>query len=208
MFRPITTEIPSRCVVACSGGADSLAALIFAHNHGKRDVTALYINHGSDFGNDSKEFVKKVCRDLNVPLEITSVPSIPDSPGMSQEAFWSSGRAKIYASYDAPVIVAHTLDDAAEWWLMRCMRGKQPALIKPVNGNVIRPFLIWTKEDMKSYLSSRRSEWMEDPTNLDGISNMRSVIRKKLIPVVYEISDLRPILASMYLKMIINKNGG
>ena len=207
MFKPITAEIPNRCVVACSGGADSLAALIFAHNHGKRIVTALYVKHGdSNFANTSKEFVMKTCKELGVKLETVSVPMFSSAAKMSQEAFWSASRAKIYASFDEPVVVAHTLDDAVEWWLMRAIRGKQPTLIRPMNGNVIRPFLLWTKADMKEYLTNRRRVWMEDPTNIDGTSNMRSTIRQKLIPTVNEISDLRPAISSMYLKMLIDNN--
>lgn len=203
MFKQLTVKIPNRCIVACSGGADSLAALIFAHNHGKRDIGALHVKHSNNnFANSSLEFVKTVCTSLNIPLEIADISKIPVRRNNSLEAVWSEARAALYAKQSAPVLVAHTLDDAVEWWLMRAIRGKQPALIAPENGNVFRPFLLWDKSDMKDYLLNRRRIWMEDPTNLDGKSNMRSIVRNRLVPVVEEIGDLKPVLASMYIKSI------
>ena len=206
MFKQLTCEIPNTCVVACSGGADSLAALIFAHNHGKLNVTALHVKHGdSRFANNSALFVNTVCEGLNIPIDVVEIPMSTGSRNISQEAQWSVARAEVYSRYNAPVTVAHTLDDAVEWWLMRAIRGKQPTLIKTENRNVIRPFLLWSKDDMKEYLTYRRRVWMEDPTNHDGTSNMRSVIRAKLSPVVNEISDLKPAIYRMYLKQVTER---
>lgn len=199
MFKQLTAEVPQRCVVACSGGADSLAALIFAHNHGKRDISALHVKHSNNsFAEASESFVKNVCEELEISLEIVDVSRIRGGRNTSLESVWSRARAEAYAAQSAPVLVAHTLNDAVEWWLMRSIRGKQPTLIQPKNGNVFRPFLMWEKSDMKSFLTNRKRVWLEDPTNLDGKSNMRSRIRSKLIPVIEELGDLKPALSNMY----------
>lgn len=202
MFKQLTAEIPDRCIVACSGGADSLAALIFAHNHGKRDIAALHVKHSNNnFANASLDFVQNICKELAIQLEVVDISKVKAQRNNSLEAVWSAERAKVYAAAAAPVLVAHTLEDAAEWWMMRAIRGKQPTLVAPKIGNVFRPFLMWRKEDMKDFLTNRKRVWLEDPTNIDGKSNMRSIIRSKLMPTVDEIGDLKPVLSNMYAKM-------
>lgn len=221
MYKQLTAEIPNKVTVACSGGSDSLAALLFAWNHGKRDVTALYINHNdSEFSKKSENFVRTICECYKIKFRIESVYG-------NTEEEWSIARNIIYKNSPETIVVAHTLDDAVEWWLMRALRGRTPSLMQAEahNAKVIRPFLLFDKNDMKSYIRNwitganlvnreytefkeiiedlgKSSPWMEDPTNTDGVSNMRSKMRVKLMPVVEEISDLKGIIANMYLKNI------
>jgi len=166
----------------------------------------LHMKHSNNnFANASLDFVHNICKELAIPLEVVDISKVKQQRNKSLEALWSAERAKAYSTAAAPVLVAHTLEDAAEWWMMRAIRGKQPTLIAPKSGNVFRPFLMWRKEDMKDFLTNRKRAWLEDPTNLDGKSNMRSVIRARIMPTIDEIGDLKPVLSSMYAKMEKNE---
>ena len=182
-----------------------MAALVFARNYGKRDVTALYVNHNSGkFATKSESWVRSYCEANSIPFKSVSIATVLKSE-WGKEAEWSRARAEIYNSMDAPVVVAHTLDDACEWWMMRAIRGKDPNLIPVQNKNVIRPFLLWEKADMKQFLLKRKIAWLDDPTNFDG-SNFRSRVRTSLMPVLFELGDLKPAIARRYLDAIGNPN--
>lgn len=201
MFVGLTTKIPNHCYVACSGGADSMMALHFAHNHGKRSVVALHVVHAMKGKNNSefRENAFKVMSDyafsLGIPVRVEFAEI--DKVKKSTESDWSDLRRKIYNSIQEPVVVAHNLDDAMEWWMMRAIRGKIPNLIPTTSGNVIRPFLMWSKSDIMEYVKKNNIPYVDDPTNFDE-SNLRGSVRKKLISTVDELGDLRSILKKQY----------
>ena len=175
----LTTIINKSCHVACSGGSDSLAALLFAHNHGKRDVTALFINHGTAFSDKSQLFVQEFCGKMDIKLKIKRFSDDVNLEESSKEHIWGMLRHEIYASIDEQVILGHTLDDAVEKFIMkalRCDTNSESLFYEFNEGNLARPFLLWTKEDCKHYLSEQGATWLDDPTNFDG-SNLRSWIR-------------------------------
>lgn len=171
----LTAKIENPCTVACSGGPDSLAALVFAKNHNKRRVTALFIFH--DDGNNSVEahkVVSKVCDSLEIPLVTNYVYSTGEH---SKEHEWGIARHQIYRKIDGQVILGHTLDDAVERWIIKSLTGNFNTALYPfVDANVARPFLLWSKEDCMRFLSKNKVEWHEDPTNSDS-SNLRSWMR-------------------------------
>lgn len=68
--------------------------------------------------------------------------------------------------------VGHTSDDQAETLLIRLMRGSGVdglAAIAPSSRvfgiRVIRPILNFTKQDLRQYLTLKKQEWVEDPSN-------------------------------------------
>lgn len=206
MFAKLTAKIPDNCFVATSGGADSMAALHFCCNHNKRKITVLHIVHrklseSSKFDLESKDLVESFAAKLNLPVMIcyANIEKI----NKSVESDWSDCRREIYNGLRMPVVVAHNLDDAMEWWMMRACRGKIPNLLQPHSGNVIRPFLAWSKTDVLEYCEKNNIPYHQDPTNFDG-SNFRSQIRTKLIPTVDEIGDLRGSLRKEYTKLKIS----
>jgi tRNA(Ile)-lysidine synthase TilS/MesJ len=175
----LTAQINDRCYVACSGGADSLAALMFCHNHKKRDVTCLFVNHGTEFSRQSQDFLSDLCTYYAIEFVVHSI--LPDElslfKGDSKEHLWGKYRNNLYKKLDRQVIVGHTLEDANERWIMKSLSGSNSNALYPfVEGNITRPFLLWTKEDCRSYLKKLYIDWLEDPTNYDS-TNLRSWMR-------------------------------
>ena len=70
------------------------------------------------------------------------------------------------------LLVAHTKNDLAETFFMNMFRGSGiyglssiPEKIIVNNAEIIRPVLIFTKEELKNYLHKKNITWIEDPSN-------------------------------------------
>ena len=172
----------------------------------------LHVNHmlrGKDSDNDER-FVCELCKRLNVPCEVARVDiealSQTAKGGteaiareqryrLAQEAF---DRACAQTQAASGVIcTAHTLDDRIETFFMRALVGTGPggfASIPRVRGNVRRPLLDATREQLRDWLRNAHPGisdgqlWCEDESNYTG-DNFRARVRRELMPVLRE---LRP----------------
>lgn len=89
------------------------------------------------------------------------------------------------------LLVAHTLDDQAETFLLRLGRGSgvdglsamKPRAAFPVAGvenvEVLRPLLEIGRAELRAYLTARGTPWFEDPMNVDS-RFARARLRKAL----------------------------
>lgn len=161
---PLATQIPSKLYVACSGGPDSMFALNFVLN-GRRNVKVLFFNHGTDCSKYSLELVQEYCFEKKLELIIGELSNI--TPTSNLESFWRKERHAFFKKYsDMPILTAHTLCDAMEWYIITALNGA-PKLITPVNGNIIRPFLYRRKSDIVEYLQKHKIPYFIDPANHD-----------------------------------------
>lgn len=191
-------ELPKFGYVACSGGADSMALLSFL-SLGKKEVELLYFNHGTEFGNLSEEFLLKYSEDMKLKIHIGRISRERDKKE-SPEEFWRNERYKFFNKFDAPIMMAHHLDDAVETWIHSCLNGN-PRLIPYRNGNVIRPFLLNEKEKLLSWCKRKGVPWVEDPSNMD-VRFTRNRIRHNLLAEAYKVQPgLRKIIMKKYLEI-------
>ena len=189
----LTCDLPRSLYVAFSGGADSRFALDFLSRVNKRHVRAIHIHHGTQFADRYLQHVTEVCDKKRIPLSVHTIDD-PPPKGMSAESYWSNIRNKIFQSADMPVVTGHNLDDAVEWWLMRAMNGKQPSLLSSRNGNVLRPFLRFSKIDILKSLG--HADFVVDPTNLNG--NLRAKVRNGFVDQIDELTSIRSIIRRKY----------
>lgn len=190
-------SIPKRVYVACSGGVDSVAVAAILSEW--RDVTLLHFSHPDHAYEHELETVLKLSYDLDLAL-ITN-RSKESIPTKNREETWRKDRYRWFHSFDAPVITAHTLDDAVEWYLMTCLRGRGEFM--PVeNLNVLRPFLLTEKSCLIEYARNRNLTWWEDPTNQDPDFGLRSQVRNDLVPVAI---NCEPGLKRMVRRRLITK---
>lgn len=173
---------PERLGVAVSGGSDSLALLVlladWAAQGGPR-VEAVTVDHGLRPGSAKEaQYVARICADLGVPhhvLSWTGWDGAGNLPDRARRARYDlmSGWAR---DHDVPLVaVAHTLDDQAETFLMRLAReagvdGLSAMTPRWTVGGVefCRPVLKVTRSELRSLLSARSLEWIDDPTNDDA----------------------------------------
>lgn len=195
-------------LVACSGGADSLALLYLLSELRKDfgfELAASYVNHRlrSEAADETK-FVDKICQDLEIPFFSLEFPC--NFWGNETKNIEERARLKRYEllfdlvnsnKFDM-LATAHHLDDQVETLLMRIFdRGTGPkglSGIKPVNSSsdflsntqkgdffVIRPMLNITKNEISDFMNGR--QFLSDASNFDT-EYRRNYYRHKIIPAL------------------------
>ena len=111
----IIKDIPKNVVVACSGGTDSMVILDFL-KRGGRKVEAAYFHHGTDHGEVAYNFIRDYCEKNNIPFTFGKLKNERPKDD-SWEEYWRNERMAFLNKINKPVITAHHLDDAVEWWI-------------------------------------------------------------------------------------------
>ena len=117
-------NVPRKIAIAVSGGPDSMAALDFL-SKGKREILALYFNHGTVHAKDAEHLVADYCSSRDIPYVVGNI-SRSKYKKESQEEYWRNERYRFFESLDGPVITAHHLDDVVEWWTFTSFHGTKP----------------------------------------------------------------------------------
>ena len=190
-------DLPRKCTIAFSCGIDSVVISDFLLN-GKRDATLAFFHHGTINSERAEEFVRNFAEDRRVPLKVGRINS-EKSRGLSPEEFWRNERYAFLDSLGGPVVTGHHLGDAIETWIFTSLHGDSK-LIPYSRGNVIRPFLITPKEEIRSWASRRNLSWIEDESNSDP-RYMRNRIRMNIVP---EALKVNPGLGTVIRKKYLN----
>jgi tRNA(Ile)-lysidine synthase len=183
-------------LVGLSGGSDSVALaclLIDLADHGGFAVVGLaHLNHQLRSSADRDEsFCRRFAErhGLSIAVEAVDAGAYARSNGLSVE---DAARRLRYAFFDRVaadigadrIAVGHTLDDQAETFLLKLMRGAGLTGlggIYPRRGPVIRPLLDVTDTRLQAYLTARSEPWVEDESNSD-LDNPRNRVRHRVLP--------------------------
>ncbi len=93
------------------------------------------------------------------------------------------------------IATGHHLNDSIETLFINMVRGtgiNGLTGIKPINGNIIRPLLFATREQIEQYIKTEKLEFHTDSSNLEN-EYVRNIIRNKIIP---ELKEINPSLES------------
>ena len=207
MLRRVSTYIRQRgllekdkpVLVAVSGGADSVSLLDVLLRAGYTCIAAHCNFHLRGAESDRDEaFVRELCAQLNVPLEVTHF----DTHAYAKEHSVSievAARELRYAWFEEvaqqkgcqAVAVAHHQNDQAETLLLNLKRGagiRGLAGMRPISTNpmapegvpVVRPLLCTTRDYIEHYLRDKRHlNWVTDSTNSDTTIT-RNAVREQL----------------------------
>jgi tRNA(Ile)-lysidine synthase len=197
---PPSNWLDLHVVLAVSGGADSVALLramleARATATGTGKLIVAHLNHHLRADADAEaEWVAKLCRQLDVPLESDSVATPlagADRTGVETAArtaryeFLRTVAERLGARY---VVTAHTADDQVETVLHRVIRGTGlaglagMAAARPLSPSValVRPLLgVWRRE-IEDYLQSLGQTYCIDSSNED-VAFTRNRIRNRLL---------------------------
>ncbi len=198
---PLLTEVPGPVLVACSGGADSVALLALAATV-RSDVVAVHVDHGlRPGGADEAAFVAAVADRMGVPSErrVTIVapgPNLEARARAARHAALAEARESLGA---ATVALGHTADDQAETVVLNLLRGSGSAGLGAMTarrGHVVRPLLGLRRTDTEAVCAAIGVEWFRDPTN-DDVNLRRNWVRHEVLPALSAgaARDLVPVLA-------------
>lgn len=187
-------------VAGVSGGADSMCLLnILAalKDEMQLKLVVVHLNHGIRFtAARDAAFVEAVAGKLGLKYYIyeEDVPGLAKSWGVSEE---QAGRRRRYELFEqalreqsdsgeGKIAVAHNVNDNVETILHNLFRGtgiKGMSGIQPVRGNIIRPVLCLTREEIEQYNEKNGIEYVTDETNFET-EYTRNKLRLKVVPLI------------------------
>lgn len=194
-------EAGGRIVAGVSGGADSMCLLHFLYilrEQWNLKVIAAHVNHGlrGKEAERDEEFVRSWCKEHGIPFEVlhADVKALARERGQGTEACGRDERYRFFSElaekYGACIATAHTASDNAETVLFHLIRGTGMSGlcgIKPVRGNIVRPLIETTREEVEAYCLKNTVPYLTDSTNLSD-DYTRNRLRHHLVPLCKEIN--------------------
>lgn len=185
-------------IVGVSGGSDSVVLLHVLHKLGYSCIIAHCNFHlRMDESNRDEKFVRSLSEVQGLSIHTIDFETFEyaKSNGISIEMAARELRyswfEKLLKQNNAQAIaVGHHLDDNAETFLINLTRGtglKGLTGIPVRTGNIIRPLLATSRNDIKQYIDDNKLEFVEDSTNF-STDFIRNKIRHQLIPLLEELN--------------------
>lgn len=196
-------------LVALSGGADSVALLLWMQEAGYR-IHAAHCNfhlRGEESDRD-EAFCRDLCQRLDIPLHLAHFDT-HEYAALHQVSIEMAARELRYRWFGqlcrdveaAAVCVAHHRDDSVETVLMNLLRGTglrgltgiQPRSELEVNGGeegklvVLRPLLGVSRAEVEEFLAKRNQNYVTDSTNLEA-DVLRNRLRLQVLPLLAELN--------------------
>lgn len=188
----------SKCLIAVSGGIDSV---VLTHLCQKLNfnIALAHCNfnlRGKESDAD-EDFILQLAEDFNLEVFIESfeteeyVKTNKLSTQMAARELrynWFNELAE-QLKFDY-ILTAHHADDNLETFLINLSRGTglDGLLgIPEINGNIIRPLLKFSREDIHIYAKENKLKWREDSSNA-STKYLRNQLRLEVIPKLKEIN--------------------
>jgi len=182
-------------IIACSGGADSLAlAAAAAFEAPRAGVNAglVTVDHGLQPGSEAQaRAVAQLGYDLGFdPVELIRVRvGRAGGPEAAARTARYGALDHLAAALDADVLLGHTLDDQAETVLLGLGRGSGPRSIagmRPLDGRYRRPFLGVRRTTTHAACAALGLTPWEDPHNVDP-AYQRVRLRQEVLPLLDDV---------------------
>ena len=190
-----------RILLGLSGGADSTCLFLVLLELAREWNLALipvHINHNlrGEAAKEDENFCKALCRKYGLELLVVSV-EVEELVKLNGWTVEEAGRNARYEAFTQlakeyscnKIAVAHHKNDQAETVLFQLFRGsriKGLSGMSAKNGEIIRPLLCMTREEIEKYLYKKNQTYCIDSTNFEE-EYTRNLIRGKIIPVAKEI---------------------
>ena len=186
-----------KLLLAVSGGVDSMVLLDLFYKL-RFDICIVHCNfqlRGKESDADEM-LVREICQDSYIPYFIESF----DTLEFAKENKLSIQLAARKLRYDwfqeiislgfDYVLTAHHLDDNVETFLINFTRGtglEGLTGIPAQNGNIIRPLLPFSREEIENYAQANQIQWREDSSNASD-KYFRNKLRHNIVPTLKELN--------------------
>jgi tRNA(Ile)-lysidine synthase len=180
-----------KLLVACSGGADSIA-LLNALIELKYKPNVLHVNYGlrESESEGDEQFVSEFCENHNLRCIVEKCPiELLKGEGKNLQNEARKFRRKLFQEWirkseNHIVLLGHHADDQVETFFLNYFRGSGLwglAGMDFENNQIVRPFLNLSKSDLLDYLILRDQSFRQDSSNLKS-DYLRNLFRNELIP--------------------------
>jgi len=187
----------NRLLIAVSGGLDSVVLTHHCHEL-QLNIALAHCNFNlrGDESDTDEQFVIQLAEDLNLEVFVESF----ETEAYAKSNKLSTQMAARKLRYDwfhelaeqlkfDYILTAHHADDNLETFLINLSRGTGLdglTGIPEINGNVVRPLLKFSREDIEFYAKENQLKWREDSSNASA-KYLRNKLRHELIPKFKEI---------------------
>ena len=168
--------------VAVSGGRDSLALALLAHDWAvalEGRIVGLIVDHGLRLESaDEAAKTRALLERHGIAAEILRWRGAKPATGLQEAAREARYRLLFSACRRRGILhllVAHQADDQTETVVMRAARGSGPVglagmanLVEQRQARVLRPLLSVPRARLTATLEARAMAWIDDPSNLDS----------------------------------------
>lgn len=180
------------CYIAYSGGVDSQVLLHLSAKYIKSKVTALHVNHGiSNNANKWTSFCEAEAKRLDANFKVSYFKLKNQNSNLEEIAREKRhGFFKENIGQDEVLFTGHHLDDQAETFMLRLMRGSgvdglssMSSIRQYEKGFLMRPLLEVSKEEIKDYALKNDIKWVEDESNASSDYD-RNFLRNEVLPLL------------------------
>ncbi|MFD2909247.1 tRNA lysidine(34) synthetase TilS [Flavobacterium ardleyense] len=187
-----------KLLLAISGGIDSMVLLRLFHEL-NFNISVVHCNFmlRDEASNIDEDFVRTTCGSLNIPTYIQRFYT--NQLALDYKLSIQLAARKIRYEWFSEllqtenldcVLTAHHLDDQIETFLINLTRGtglEGLTGIPEVNGTIIRPLLIFTREEIENYAKENDIKWREDASNASN-KYLRNKLRHDVVPILKELN--------------------
>lgn len=187
-----------KVIVGVSGGVDSVVLLHLLHALKFKCIVA-HCNFSlrNEESNSDEAFVRALAHRLSLPIECikfdTKAVAIEQKISIEMAARnlryqWFEQLRNTHKA--SAIAVAHHADDNIETVLMNLVRGtglRGTTGIKPRNGNIVRPLLNVSRNEIELFADAQFLNFVTDSTNASN-DYTRNKFRNQIIPLLIEIN--------------------
>ena len=210
----IATNFPflegNRLIIALSGGLDSVVLAYLCRHCCGFDIALAHCNfqlRGEESDRD-ETFVRELGAQWELPVYVKKfdTEAFAEQEGISTQMAARDLRYEWFyelmeeESYRY-LLTGHHADDNLETFIINLSRGtglEGLTGIPPVNGNVVRPLLPFSREEIENFAGKENLSWIEDSSNMET-KYLRNKIRHEVIP---SLKGINPTLVNNFNKTI------
>jgi tRNA(Ile)-lysidine synthase len=183
-------------LIGLSGGPDSVCLSVIldeVRDNFNLSLYALYVDHGlrPEESRNEENFCKSFCYEHGMDFHSEKIEVRANAEEnriniheAARELRYDAFQRTAHKIRASKIAVAHNADDQAETVLMRLVRGagrRGLSGMPYMRGNIIRPLLDISREDIENFLSGRQIKFVADSSNLKK-EYLRNRLRMEIIP--------------------------
>jgi len=188
----------NKLLIAISGGLDSVVLTHLCHDL-KLDIALAHCNFNlrGEESDADEQFVMDLADSLNLEVFVESF----DTADFAHSNKLSTQMAARKLRYDwfaeladqlgfDFILTAHHVDDNLETFLINFSRGTGLDGLTGIpeqNGNIVRPLLPFSRDDIEACARSNNWKWREDSSNASD-SYLRNALRHHVVPKLKELN--------------------
>ena len=198
----ITTKFPQlkdkKLLLAVSGGIDSMVLLDLFYKL-RFDICVAHCNfqlRGKESDGDEL-LVRETCQDRYIPYFIETFHTT-EFANEKKLSIQLAARKLRYQWFQELLlenqldylVTAHHLDDNVETFLINFTRGTGLDGLTGIpaqNENIIRPLLLFSREEIENYALENKIQWREDSSNASD-KYFRNKLRHDIVPILKELN--------------------